>query len=128
MLASCVIGLPVEFDTPLAAIDAAVEGLLDQDIETPTSSQHLALLRLECAGRRLSAAGTPAAVALNQHATAEEIADTIPMAIASALRISPDYPPPSTRRNAKTPKLIWPATPAGYARIKSASRPGTWNC
>jgi hypothetical protein len=91
MLSSCVIGLPAELDASLAAIDAAVETLLDHDVETLTSGQQLALLRrLEHATRRLSAAGTPALVALNQYATAEEIADTVPMALASALRISPD--------------------------------------
>jgi Domain of unknown function (DUF222) len=90
MLSSCVIGLPAGLDAPLAAIDAAVESLLAHDVETLTSSQHLSLLRrLEHAARRLSAAGTPALVALNQYATAEEIADTVPMAVASALRISP---------------------------------------
>jgi hypothetical protein len=92
MLASCVIGLPAEFDTPLAAIDAAVEGLHDQDIETLTSSQHLALLRLEYASRRLSAAGTPAVVTLNQHATAEEIADTIQRRSPRHYRSAPPRP------------------------------------
>jgi hypothetical protein len=91
MLSTCVIGLPAEFDAPLAAVDAAVESLLARDVETLTSSQHLSLVRrLEHASRRLSAAGTPALVALSQYATAEEIADTVPMAVASALRISPD--------------------------------------
>ncbi len=90
MLSTCVIGLPEEFDAPLAAIDTAVESLLAGDVDTLTAGQHLALLRrLEHATRRLSATAIPALVALHQYATAEEVADTVPMALASALRISP---------------------------------------
>ena len=91
MLSTCVIGLPEELDAPLVAIDAAVEGLLAYDAEVLTAGQQLALLRrLEHLGRRVSAAGTAALVALDQYATAEEVADTVPMAIASALRITPN--------------------------------------
>jgi hypothetical protein len=90
MLSTCVIGLPEELDAPLVAIDTAVETLSGYDVDTLGAGQHLALLRrLEHATRRLSAAGTPALVALSQYATAEEVADTVPMAVASALRISP---------------------------------------
>ncbi|CAN5343052.1 HNH endonuclease signature motif containing protein [soil metagenome] len=90
MLSTCVIGLPEELDAPLVAIDAAVESLLGFDAGALTAGQQLALLRrLEHASRRLSAVGTEALVALDQHATAEEVADTVPMAIASALRITP---------------------------------------
>jgi Domain of unknown function (DUF222) len=90
MLSSCVIGLPEEFDAPVVAIDSAVDVLLAQDVEILTAGQQLALLRrLERVTRRLSAVGNPALVALSQYATAEEVGDTIPMAVASALRISP---------------------------------------
>ena len=90
MLSTCVIGLPEELDAPLVSIDAAVDTLVAQDLEALTAGQQLALLsRLEHATRRLSAAGRPALVALSQYATAEEVADTVPMAVASALRISP---------------------------------------
>src|ERR1700755_2848880 len=90
MLSTCVIGLAEELDAQVVAIDAAVDSLLDREVETLTAGQHLALLRrLEHAARRLSAAGTAALVALSQYATAEEVADTVPMAVASALRISP---------------------------------------
>jgi Domain of unknown function (DUF222) len=90
MLSSCVIGLPAEFDAPLVAIDAAIDALLGGDVEALGAGQHLSLVRrLEHASRRLSAAGAPALVALTQHATAQEVADTVPMAVASALRISP---------------------------------------
>src|ERR1700712_1191928 len=91
MLSTCVIGLPEELDASLVAIDAAVESLLGVDAEVLSAGQQLALLRrLEHLGRRVSAAGTAALVALDQYATAEEVADTVPMAIASALRITPN--------------------------------------
>jgi Domain of unknown function (DUF222) len=90
MLSMCVVGLPEELDAPLVTIDAAVESLLGYDVETLTAGQQLALLRrLEHAARKLSATGVPALAALDQYATADEVADTVPMAIATALRISP---------------------------------------
>ncbi|CAN5432435.1 HNH endonuclease signature motif containing protein [soil metagenome] len=91
MLSSNVIGLPEALDAPLVAIDAAVEALLAHDVDTLTAGQQLTLLRrLERASRRLPVVAHPALVALNQQATAEEVGDTIPMAVASALRITPD--------------------------------------
>ncbi|CAN5458548.1 HNH endonuclease signature motif containing protein [soil metagenome] len=90
MLSTCVIGLPPELDAPLVSIDTAIESLLGYDAEALTAGQQLALLRrLEHASRRLSAAGTGALAALDQYATAEEVADTVPMAVAAALRITP---------------------------------------
>jgi hypothetical protein len=90
MLSTCVIGLPQALDAPLLAIDAAIDALFRHDVEVLTAGQQLTLLRrLEEVARRLPALGHGALVALQEHAGAEEVGDTIPMAVASALRIYP---------------------------------------